>query len=107
MTLAAEDVLTQMIVIKKTGRIAFKEVTPWYDALMKLPLPMTISSFEDWWKVIKMFLYERWEKAEHEFEPLKTHLRLELSDEYPYNSSIKSRIIDNALKEAMRGLAKA
>ncbi len=105
-TLAAEDVLTQIIVIKKCGRIAFKQVTPWYDALMKLPLPMTISSFENWWKVTKMFLYERWEKAEHEFEPLKTHLGLELSNEYPYNSSIKSRIIDNALKEAMRGLAK-
>ena len=66
--------------------------------------------FADWWEVAKSYLYERWEKAKEEFEPLIKHLGfkypIELSNKTPYESNIKSRVIDNSLQDAFMALAR-
>ena len=71
---------------------------------------MTERNSADWWKVAKLYLYERWEKAQKEFKPLVEHLGfkypIELSTEAPYESVIKSRVIDNSLKDAFMALAR-
>jgi hypothetical protein len=64
---------------------------------------MTKSNSKDWWSVAKVYLNERWEKARSEFDPLIRHLKLR--DAPLYESEIKSRVIDNNLKDAFMGLA--
>jgi hypothetical protein len=66
---------------------------------------MTKSNAAIWWKVAKVYLYERWDKAQEEFEPLIKHLRLKLSTKTPWKSRIKTRVIDNDLKDAFLALA--
>ena len=71
---------------------------------------MTKRNSQDWWEVAKIYLYERWDKAQEEFEPLIKHVGFEypilLSGSWPYESMIKSRVIDNGLKEAFMALAR-
>ena len=71
---------------------------------------MTKSNSADWWKLAKIYLYERWDKAQKEFEPLTEHLGfkypIQLSDKVPYESMVKSRVIDNDLKDAFVALAR-
>ena len=106
--LAAEDLYRQMMIIKELGTPAFEELTPWYKAIMELPIPMATSNAHNWWKVAKVFLDERWRKAPHEFDVIVDYLRLRLSSKCRYKSAsrIKSRVIDNDLKKAFRALAR-
>ena len=67
---------------------------------------MTKANSAEWWSVAKVYLYGRWDKAQKEFEPLIRHLRLRLSEKTPYESMIKSRVIDNDLKDAFLALAR-
>jgi len=101
--LAAEDLYTKMLMLK---HVWFPKLTPWAKRLFALTVPMTKRNSADWWKVAKVYLYERWDKAQEEFVPLIRHLRLQLSGKTPYESSIKSRVIDNSLKEAFIALAR-
>ena len=70
---------------------------------------MTKRNSQDWWEVAKIYLYERWDKAQEEFKPLIRHLGfkypIQLSNKTPYESNIKSRVIDNSLKDAFIALA--
>jgi hypothetical protein len=107
--LAAEDLYTNMLLLKRDSRIWFPKLTRWAKRLLALKVPMTKSNAADWWKVAKVYLYERWDKAPGEFEPLIKHLDfkypIQLSSKMPYESMFKSRVIDNALKEAFEALA--
>lgn len=78
----------------------------WFDDLLSLPLLMTESNASEWWRLAKVWLDERWEKAPEEFEGLIKYLGLRLSEKTPYPSSIKSRVIDNDLKDAFLSLAR-
>ena len=104
--LAAEDLYTNMLLLKRDSHIWFPKLTRWAKHLLALKVPMTKSNAADWWKVAKVYLDERWDKAREEFEPLIKHLRLKLSGETAYKSRIKSRVIDNDLKDAFVGLAR-
>ena len=90
--------------------VCFPKLTPWAKRLFALTVPMTKSNSADWWKVAKVYLYERWDKAQKEFKPLIKHLGfkypIELSSKVPYESMIKSRVIDNGLKDAFIALAR-
>jgi hypothetical protein len=59
----------------------------------------------------KVYLYERWGKAQKEFKPLIKHLGfkypIELSTKMPSESKFKSRVIDNDLKDAFLALAQS
>lgn len=119
--LAAEELYTKMLMLKDApqrrawwwGRKVtwFRKVSPWAKRLFALTAPMTKSNSLDWWKVAKVYLYERWGKAQKEFKPLIEHLGfkypIELSDKTPYESNIKSRVIDNGLKDAFMALARS
>ena len=110
--LAAADLYTHMLLLKDdpSRHVWFTKVTPWAKRLFALPVPMTESSSTDWWNVAKVHLYERWEKAQKEFEPLIKHLGfkypIELSSKVPYPSLVKNRVIDNDLKDAFSALAR-
>jgi hypothetical protein len=106
--LAAEDLYAKMLMLKRDW---FPKVTPWAKRLFALAVPMTKSNAADWWQVAKIYLYERWDKAQAEFKPLIKHLRFKYPIELdgkkvPYPSVVKSRVIDNDLKDAFIGLAK-
>jgi hypothetical protein len=108
--LAAKELHTTMLLLKDRPRDCFSKVTPWARRLFALAEPMTKANSTEWWSVAKDYLYERWDKAQKEFKPLITHLRfkypIELSPKAPYESNIKSRVIDNGLKEAFIALAR-
>ena len=105
-TLAAESLYTQLLLLKGANPGAFVENTQWARRLRALPVPMTRTTAARWWNAAKVLLYERWEGARAEFAPLEKHLGLQLSSKFPYDSSIKTRVIDNALKEAFCSLAR-
>jgi hypothetical protein len=109
--LAAEELYEKMLLLKDDSlRHWSKKVTPWAKQLFALTVPMTKRNSLAWWKVAKVYLYERWDKAQEEFEPLIKHLSfkypIELSSKTPYESNIKSRVIDNGLKDAFIALAR-
>jgi hypothetical protein len=108
---AAEELYSQMLLIKHDHYLWFPKLTRWARRLLALKVPMTKSNAADWWKVAKVYLYERWDKAQEEFEPLIKHLRfkypLDRSDKMPYDSMFKSRVIDNDLKDAFLALAQS
>ena len=105
--LAAEELHTKMLMLKN---YYFPKVTPWVKRLFALTLPMTKRNSQDWWEVAKIYLYERWDKAQEEFKPLIKHLGfkypIQVSSKAPYESNIKSRVIDNGLKDAFIALAR-
>jgi hypothetical protein len=110
--LAAEELYTKLLMLRDDPKrhVWFPKVTRWAKRLFALRVPMTKSSASDWWKVAKVYLYERWDKAQEEFKPLIEHLGIkypiELSSKMPYESNIKSRVIDNSLKDAFIALAR-
>jgi len=109
--LAAEELYRKMLLLKDDSlRHWSKKVTPWAKQLFALTVPMTKRNSPAWWKVAKVYLYERWDKAKEEFKPLIEHLDfkypIELSSKTPYESNIKSRVIDNGLKDAFTALAR-
>jgi hypothetical protein len=110
---AAEELYTKMLMLKDDPHrhVWFPKITPWAKRLFALTVPMTKRNSQDWWKVAKVYLYERWNKAQKEFKPLIKHLGfkypIELSSNVPYESVIKSRVIDNGLKDAFMALARA
>jgi hypothetical protein len=68
---------------------------------------MTKGNVAAWWGVAKLYLDETWENEKSEFDPLIVHLKVQqVSAKYPHKSQIKSRVIDNALKEAFEALAR-
>ena len=79
----------------------------WQKRLRALHAPMTKETAIDWWKAAKVYLYERWDTARLEFMPLIEHLGLKLSSKTPYQSRIKSRVIDNDLRDAFVALARS
>lgn len=89
--------------------VYFPKVTPWAKRFA-VAVPMTKRNSQDWWEVAKIYLYERWDKAQEEFKPLIRHLGfkypIQLSSKTPYESNIKSRVIDNSLKDAFIALAR-
>jgi hypothetical protein len=105
--LAAEELYTNMLMLK---RVFFPKITPWAKRLFALTVPMTKRNSQDWWEVAKIYLYERWDRAQEEFKPLIKHLGfkypIQLSSKTPYESNIKSRVIDNSLKDAFIALAR-
>jgi hypothetical protein len=105
--LAAADLYTKLLMLKG---FFFPTVTPWVKRLLALTVPMTKRNSADWWKVAKAFLDERWDRAQEEFKPLIKHLGfkypIQPSSKMPYESMVKSRIIDNDLKDAFWGLAR-
>jgi hypothetical protein len=105
--LAAEELYTKMLMFKG---YYFPKGTPWLKRLFSLTLPMTKHNSQDWWGVAKIYLYERWDKAQEEFKPLIRHLGfkypIQVSSKTPYESNIKSRVIDNSLKDAFIALAR-
>jgi hypothetical protein len=111
--LAAEALYIKMLMLKDDPQhhVWFPKITPWAKRLFALTAPMTKADAGDWWDVVKDYLYERWAKAKEEFEPLIKHLGfkypIELSSKTPYESNIKSRVIDNGLKDAFTALARA
>jgi len=107
--LAAEELYTKMLMLKDDPKrhVEFPKVTPWAKRLFALTVPMTKSNAADWWQAAKIYLYERWDKAQEEFEPLIKRLSLTLSSKTPYPSTIKTRVVDNALKEAFEALAQS
>jgi hypothetical protein len=106
--LAAGELYTKMLMLKG---VYFPKLTPWSKRLFALTVPMTKSNSADWWNVAKVYLHERWGKGQEEFKPLIKHLGfkypIELSSKVPYKSVIKSRVIDNSLKDAFMALARA
>jgi hypothetical protein len=110
--LAAEELYTKMLMLKDDPErhVWFPKLTPWARRLFALTVPMTKRNSVYWWKVAKIYLYERWDKAQKEFKPLIEHLDfkypIQLSSKTPYESNIKSRVIDNGLKEAFIALAR-
>jgi len=110
--LAAKTLYTKMLILKEDPRrhVWFPKITPWAKQLFALTVPMTKRNSQGWWKVAKIYLYERWDKAQKEFKPLIKHLGfeypIELSSRTPYESNIKSRVIDNSLKDAFIALAR-
>jgi hypothetical protein len=109
--LAAEEVHTKMLLLKDDSlRHWTKKITPCAKQLFALTVPMTKRNSPAWWKVAKVYLYERWDKAQKEFKPLIEHLGfpypIKLSSKTPYESNIKSRVIDNSLKDAFIALAR-
>ena len=54
--------------------------------MFALTVPMTKRNSADWWTVAKVYLYERWNKAQKEFKPLIKHLGFK----YPIKLSSKS-----------------
>lgn len=105
-TLAAESLYQKLLLLKASG-FAFMEATSWAKKLLALPSPMTRGNSKRWWGLAKAYLYERWEKARDEFAPLERYLNLGPLDgqKYPYESRIKSRVIDDALKKSFQALA--
>lgn len=107
--LAAEQLYSQMLLLKGDYRVWFPKCTPWEKRLLALDVPMTESNAADWWRVIKVYLYERWDEAQAEFKQLIKHLGFDfpvkLSAKTPYESNVKSRVIDNSLKDAFIALA--
>jgi hypothetical protein len=105
--LAAEELYREMLMLK---HYYFPKVTPWVKRLFALAVPMTKRNSQDWWEVARIYLYERWDKAQEEFKPLIRHLGftypIQLSSKTPYESNIKSRVIDNSLKDAFIALAR-
>lgn len=104
--LAAKELYTKMLLLKERRKVCFSKVTPWSRRLFRLAEPMTKANSKEWWSVAKDYLYERWDKAQEEFEPLIRHLRLKLSGKTPFESKIKNRVIDNDLKDAFLALAR-
>jgi hypothetical protein len=102
--LAAQD-LYRFMLLQKDSKLKWNELNAWEKKLRALHAPMTRKRALDWWKVGKIYVDERWETARSEFTPLIKHLGLKLSNKTPYESSIKSRVIDNDLKDAFIGLA--
>jgi len=102
--LAAQDLYVFML-LEKDSKLKWNELNAWEKKLRALHAPMTRKRALDWWKVAKIYVDERWETARSEFTPLIKHLGLKLSNKTPYESSIKSRVIDNDLKDAFIGLA--
>jgi hypothetical protein len=109
--LAAEELYRKMLLLKDDSfRHWSKKVAPWAKQLFALTVPMTKRNWPAWWKVAKVYLYERWDQAKEEFKPLIEHLDfkypIEPSSKTPYESNIKSRVIDNSLKDAFIALAR-
>jgi hypothetical protein len=108
--LAAGELYIKMLLLKDDS-VCFPKVTPWAKRLFSLKVPMTKSNSAKWWSVVKDYLYERWEKAQKEFKPLIKHLGfkypIELNSETPYESNIKSRVINSSLKDAFLALARS
>ena len=109
-SLAAKELHTKMLLLKERRKICFSKITPWARRLFALTEPMTKANSTEWWSVAKVYLYARWEKEQEEFRPLIEHVRfkypIQLSNETPYESMVKSRVIDNSLKEAFIALAR-
>ena len=109
---AANELYTKMLLLKDDPHrhVWFQKLTPWAKRLFALTVPITKRNSADWWEVAKDYLYERWDKAQKEFKPLIKHLGfkypIELSTKTPYESNIKSRVIDNGLKDAFIALAR-
>ena len=102
--LAAQDLYCFML-LQKDSKLKWNKLNAWEKKLRALHAPMTRKRALDWWKVAKIYVDERWETARSEFTPLIKHLGLKLSKKTPYESNIKSRVINNDLKDAFVGLA--
>ncbi len=102
--LAAQDLYVFML-LEKDSKLKWNELNAWEKKLRALHAPMTRKRALAWWKVAKTYVDERWETARSEFTPLIKHLGLKLGNKTPYESSIKSRVVDNDLKDAFIGLA--
>jgi hypothetical protein len=107
----AEELYTKMLLLKRSPQLYVwpPKPTPWAKRLFALTVPITKSNAADWWLVAKVYLYERWGKAQKEFEPLIKHLGfkypIQFSTKMPSESKFKSRVIDNDLKDAFLALA--
>jgi len=107
--LAAQDVYRTLLLFRDSQSHA-RRPNAWAKKLLALPVPMTKETAIDWWKVAKVYVDERWDTGRSEFKPLIKHLGfnypIELSSKTPYESSIRSRVIDNDLKDAFIALAR-
>ena len=103
--LAAQDLYDFLQMAKKEPEYHFESNTKWKRDLLKLKKPMTKKNSSEWWRIAKIYLYEEWIRHPCQFDLLIKHLNLKLSDQYPYDSSIKSRVIDCDLKDAFYGIA--
>jgi hypothetical protein len=63
---AAVELYTKLLMLKDDPKrhVWFPKVTPWGKRLFALTVPMTKSNAADWWKIAKVYLYERWDKAQ-------------------------------------------
>jgi hypothetical protein len=109
---AAEELYRKLLLLKRHPQLYVwpPKPTPWAKRLFALTVPMTKSNAADWWQVAKAYLYERWGKAQKEFEPLIKHLGfkypIQFSTKMPSESKFKNRVIDNDLKDAFVRLAR-
>lgn len=109
---AAKALYNEMVGLRQPWQLCmFRVKTPWLKRLVALKFPMTPKNAPEWWRLGRVYLSERWNPESKEFRkefgPLIKHLGLNLSIKTPYPSSIKSRVIDNDLKDAFLALAVA
>ena len=61
--LAAQDLYCRML-LKKDSKRKWNDLNAWEKKLRALHAPMTKKRALDWWKVAKIYVDERWEKAQ-------------------------------------------
>lgn len=79
------------------------KITPWATRLCALGDEMTPENADEWWSVAKVWVDEQWEANRNSFEPLISHLKLDIAKQTP--SLVKRQVIDDSLKKAFKALA--
>lgn len=98
----ARELYTSLLEIKDAPEFYSVRATHWRKDLAALKEPMTRRNFPKWWKVAKVFLDEEWEINRQFFEPLVQHLKIRPG----YQSEVKTRVINQSLKDAFFALAR-
>lgn len=90
---------------EKSGGAKRHQQSEWRDQLFSLPPQMTPNNSDQWWRVAKVLIDQLWVERQEMFRYLAERRKCDLQVHTP--SLSKSRIIDDSLKKAFKGLSES
>jgi hypothetical protein len=75
-------------------------ITDWERECVKLPAPITVANFKQWWSVVQLYVIERWHVRKDEYEAALSHF----SDRTAPKESTKRNLAMSQMRKALWSL---